>query len=407
MFRGAGRSPPRLPAMPSIRIEVFHSVSEVEHIWRKAQEQCACYGFQTFEWLSTWQETIGVAERIEPHIVHIADANENTLMLLPLGIQRRLGLLFLSFLGGHVTDYHAPIVRAEFAAGLDAAALNSLMAWALERLPRIDVIAFEKMPSVIDDASNPFAGLADAKHVCNAHAATLGGTFTDFRKRRNAKFFSTAWRRLSKIAPVRFCIAESPDAAAEILRDLIRQKRRRYQELGYPGALADFTFHATVAKRHLITGLIQTSALCVGETMVATHLGMIFRNCFYYLMPSYEAGDWARFSPGRILMQSSHRMEHFTRPKRIRSDHRRRNLQTAMGGSHFATLRVYPRSDRQGQNLPGAPPGRRADKGPDQTSSPRRLASDKAHAETDQTSKSNQTEPFDRSVLMAILDHFV
>ena len=307
MFRGAGRSPPRLPAMPSIRIEVFHSASEVEHIWRKAQENCACYGFQTFEWLSTWQETIGVAERIEPHIVHIADANENTLMLLPLGIQRWLGLLFLSFLGGHVTDYHAPIVRAEFAAGLDAAALNRLMAFVLERLPRIDVIAFEKMPSVIDDASNPFAGLADAKHVCNAHAAALGGTFTDFRKRRSAKFFSTGdrkWRRLSEIAPVRFCIAESPDAAAEILRVLIRQKRRRYQELGYPGALADFTFHATVAKRHLITGLIQTSALCVGETMVATHLGMIFRNRFYYLMPSYEAGDWARFSPGRILMQS-------------------------------------------------------------------------------------------------------
>src|ERR1700731_2240583 len=33
-----------------------------------------------------------------------------------------------------------------------------------------------------------------------------------------------------------------------------------------------------------------------------------------------------------------------------------------------------------------------------QRTSPRRRASDKAHAETDQPSKSNRTEPFDRSV---------
>lgn len=305
-----GRSRLPLSDSLSIRIEVFHSFSEVEAIWRKAQEQCACYGFQTFDWLSTWQETIGVAERIEPHIVHIADAGGETLMLLPLGVQRRLGLSFVNFLGGVVTDYQAPIVRADFVAHLDAAALDRLIAYVMERLPRIDVIAFEKMPLLIDDVANPLARLPDAEHTDNAYAATLGDTFEEFKRRRSAKFFSTArrkWRRLSEVAPTTFCIAESPDAAAEILRALVRQKRRRWQEVGSPDLFAKpgyLAFYSTLAERRLADGFIQTSALRVGEAVVATHWGMVFRNRFYWLMPTYEAGDWARFSVGGLLMQT-------------------------------------------------------------------------------------------------------
>jgi CelD/BcsL family acetyltransferase involved in cellulose biosynthesis len=304
-----GQSPLRLTDHPSVRIEVFSSFSEVEATWRKAQVDCACYGFQTFEWVSTYQETIGVVEGIEPHIVHVADANGNTLMLLPLGIRRRFGLSFLNFLGGDVTDYHAPIIRAEFAASLDAGASNRLIACVLERLPRVDVIAFEKMPPDIDDVTNPFTRLPDAKHVSNAYAATLGDTFRDFKKRRSAKFFSTGdrkWRRLSEIAPARFSVAESAADAAEILGALVRQKRRRYQETGAPDQFARphlLAFYSTLTERHLGTGLIHTSALFVGGTVVAAHWGIVFRNRFYWLMPSYEAGAWARFSVGRLLMQ--------------------------------------------------------------------------------------------------------
>ncbi|WP_374547464.1 VanZ family protein, partial [Rhodoblastus sp.] len=61
----ASCSPPLFPT----DIRIFHTFGDVEDIWRQAQENCACYGFQTFEWLSTWQATIGDAEGIKPHIV--------------------------------------------------------------------------------------------------------------------------------------------------------------------------------------------------------------------------------------------------------------------------------------------------------------------------------------------------
>lgn len=305
----AGRSPLQLADDPAVHIEVFSSFSKAEAVWRKAQLDCACYGFQTFEWLSAYQETIGTVEGIEPHIVHIADANKNTLMLLPLAIRRRLGMSFLHFLGGDPTDYFAPIVHPEFVASLDPVACNRLIARVLERLPRVDVIAFEKLPSEIDGVTNPFGKLADAKHYANAYAATLGDTFEDFKKRRSAKFFSTGqrkWRRLCEVAPARFCVAESAADAAEMLGALVRQKRRQYRETGSPDQFAKphyLAFYSTLAERCLDTELIHTSALFAGETVVAAHWGMVFRNRFYWIMPSYEAGQWARFSVGRLLMQ--------------------------------------------------------------------------------------------------------
>jgi CelD/BcsL family acetyltransferase involved in cellulose biosynthesis len=305
---GAGEA---LSSSPfSIRIEVFHSVDEVEAKWREAQECCACYGFQTFEWLSTWYKTIGISLGVEPLIVYVADTSRNTLMLLPLGLQRRLGLSFISFLGGDTTDYNAPIVRADFAASLDAAVVDGLMARVLKQLPKADVILLKRVPLLIEGSVNPLLRLPGLKHTGNAWVAVLGQTFADFKKRRSAKHLRAAernWRRLSEIAPTRVCIADTPDSAAEIMRALVLQKRRRWREMGSadlfakPGYLA---FYSTLAERHLKTGLIQVSALRVGEAIVATHWGMVFRSRFYWLMPTFEAGDWARFSVGGLLMQS-------------------------------------------------------------------------------------------------------
>jgi CelD/BcsL family acetyltransferase involved in cellulose biosynthesis len=308
--RPRGLSQLRLSGSLAIRAEIFRSFAEVEAKWRKAQAHCACYGFQSFEWLSAWQETIGAAEGIEPYIVHIAGENGDTLMLLPLGIERRFGVSFTSFLGGAVADYNAPIVCPDFAARLDAVLLDRLLAWVMERLPPTDVIAFKRMPLVIDGVANPLARLAGAKYICDAYCATLSDTFAEFQKRRSAKFFSTArrkWRRLSEVAPTSLCIAESPDDVAEILRVLVRQKRRRLRELGSSDPFARLgylAFYENLARRHWAGGLIQTSALRVGGAVVATHWGMVFRNRFYWLMPAYEGADWAQFSVGTLLMQS-------------------------------------------------------------------------------------------------------
>jgi CelD/BcsL family acetyltransferase involved in cellulose biosynthesis len=46
------------------------------------------------------------------------------------------------------------------------------------------------------------------------------------------------------------------------------------------------------------------AALRVDSEVVATHLGVLHQNRFYWLMPGHESGSWANFSVGRALLQS-------------------------------------------------------------------------------------------------------
>ena len=46
-------------------------------------------------------------------------------------------------------------------------------------------------------------------------------------------------------------------------------------------------------------GLIHVSRLDVGEQIAAAASGLKFRNCYYLILSSYEAGELARLGPGR------------------------------------------------------------------------------------------------------------
>ena len=190
----SGSDPPYVQLLGDVEthIKVFQSFGEAQDSWQKAECSCTCYGFQTFQWQSTYIETIGAAEGAEPKIVHVTDAAGNSLMLLPLEIRRRFGLSVLSFIGGHPTDYHAPIICPIFAASLGPNDCERLVACVLELLPLVDVIAFEKMPSTIEGVPNPFVRLKGATHHRNSHVATLDRTFHDFKARRKSAFFATA-----------------------------------------------------------------------------------------------------------------------------------------------------------------------------------------------------------------------
>lgn len=291
-------------SLDSIGITVFGSFAEAEAVWRAAQADCACFGFQTFEWLSAWQETIGAAEHVEPYIVHLADGNGRTLMLLPLGIRRRHGFRLLGFLGHTVSDYHAPLIRADFAAGLDPHGLAVILRRVARLLPPADLIAFDKMPEQIADSPNPFIRLPGASHEWNAYSARLPASFETFRKRRSAAFFADTFRRLRRlsgeVAEPEFRQAGTVAAGLQILGALVRQKTQRGHALvARPECLA---FYRMMTERHLDSGLVSVSAFEAGGAIVATHWGMVFRKRFYYLLLACEFDRWVRYSVGRLLL---------------------------------------------------------------------------------------------------------
>jgi CelD/BcsL family acetyltransferase involved in cellulose biosynthesis len=141
----------------------------------------------------------------------------------------------------------------------------------------------------------------------------LPASFELFKASRSAKLFADGRRqrkRLSEIGAVRIEVAADAADAAPMLAAMTRQKSRRWLESGSRDLFAVPEYLAFYRKltKYRLTGepsgaRVHVSSLSVGGEVIATHWGVVFRDRFYYLMPGYEAGSWARYSAGRLLLE--------------------------------------------------------------------------------------------------------
>ena len=96
----------------------------------------------------------------------------------------------------------------------------------------------------------------------------------------------------------------------KLISKMIVQKSRRYRDTGVWDMLSvpeHKTFFEKLVNIPDDQLHIHCSAFLVGEKVVATHVGIIEKDTFYYLMPAHEGGDWEKYSPGRLLLE--HLME--------------------------------------------------------------------------------------------------
>ena len=300
----------KMDGIPSgTQLIIHEGLASARERWADALAHGVAYGFQTFEWADAWQRTIGQAEGVRALVADLRDSAGRTVMLWPLAIHREGRLRVLRFLGGVVTDYNAPIIDPQFVQHLAPGAIDRLWEAVLKALPRVDLVWLRRMPAVIEGVVNPMTQLAQSRHTENAYAATLPDTAEAFKASRSPKHFADArrqLRRLNEIAPVVMIERASGDQAAELTAVMAVQKSRRWHESNGRDLFAEpgyLEFYQSLAAGPQAWSDTAVCGLQVGQTTVATHWGIIFRGRHYWLMPGYEAGEWGKFSSGRLLMQ--------------------------------------------------------------------------------------------------------
>ena len=140
------------PFLAGATLSIHRDLAACEPWWRAAEISCACYAFQCFDWQAAWMATIGAAGKVSPHVVRIADAQNRTLLILPLGIGHEKGLRVLRLLGHLVSDYNAPLIDEALARALAVADVERLWAGILAQLPPVDLVWLWRMPQVITRA---------------------------------------------------------------------------------------------------------------------------------------------------------------------------------------------------------------------------------------------------------------
>ena len=292
-----------------MKITTFHSFEEIKPFWIEFEKEAELYAFQTYDWLSHWYKSTGVFLDEKPCFVKIENDMGKPLILLPLGIRKRLGVSCLSWLGGELADYNAPILCRNVSKYISYDQIRDLWKQIINRLSPIDAVYFDKQPEQVGDQTNPFIYLNCNDFPQSSYSINLEGDWKTFYQniKKNIRTDSQRQRRrLAKLGVLKFIIGKDEDDIRLITNKMIEQKSRRYKETGSSNPFNKQMyqhFYHSIGKECSDSGLVHVSALLLNDTIIATHWGLVYKGRFYYLLPTYAGEEWKRYSAGRILLE--------------------------------------------------------------------------------------------------------
>jgi CelD/BcsL family acetyltransferase involved in cellulose biosynthesis len=305
--RAQARSP---AALGDIRITVHEDLSAIERDWRAFEPHADCTVFQNFDWLAAWQRLIGARNGVRPAIVEARDAAGAILFLLPLAVRAAGFARELTWLGTELCDYNAPLLAANFSERFDRARFLSL--WTdikklVQANPRLhyDSIILTKMPETVGAQQNPMRHLGGTMTPSGAYLTHLTGDWETFyvAKRSSAtrRRDRTKRKRLGELGEVKFVNPADDSETLRTLDTLMAQKARWFAHMGVANLFAKpghAEFYRALATDPATRHLVHVSRLDVGTTVAAVNLGLTYRDCYYHLLASYDAGEVSRFGPG-------------------------------------------------------------------------------------------------------------
>jgi CelD/BcsL family acetyltransferase involved in cellulose biosynthesis len=292
-----------------ISITVYESFTpELMVIWDGVSEKNPQHPFQSYSWLNHWYSKVGKPlENVIPQIVVLSSGN-TTIAILPFGVRKKYSCSILEWLGGEQTDYLGPVYNPEHLEHID---LNNDLWMEIDKhLVPYDIAHLKKQVN----GNKIFTALNGPGNTLVSWGYTSLTTLSDnweahLYDRVKKKIRSDTRRqekRLNELGELKYFSTVEVAGTEEIVKTMIRQKRQRYLNTGVWDMLAipeNESFYLDLINISDNQYKVHYSSAQVGKEIIATHVGLVSNDTFYYLMPAHEQGEWERFSPGRLLLQ--------------------------------------------------------------------------------------------------------
>jgi CelD/BcsL family acetyltransferase involved in cellulose biosynthesis len=290
------------------KINIHYTFDEISDTWEEFDKNSYGYVFQSFNWVSHWQKTIGDNTGYKPCIVEVKDQNDKLLMLLPLSIQYKFGIKILTFAGG---DYSCGLFCKEFYNYFDKNSFSNIIERIIKKINNIDLVYFTSQPDNIGSLKNPIVNfLSVYQYHAKSHQIILDNNWEKYEQTIKKKIIKDTERqkkRLQQKGKFIFSIAENINDINYYTNTMIEQKSYQYMLTGVENQFInsynqDFYNNLFFDNSKLIS--THVSALKINSSIIATHWGILDRknSTLFYLMPAHEHRDWAKYSPGRLLM---------------------------------------------------------------------------------------------------------
>ncbi len=299
----------------NLSLSIYGDLDAVEAEWRRFEQVADCTAFQSFDWIATWHRHIGRREGVRPAIAVGRFGDGATAILLPLCVAPKRSAKLLCWLAEDLCDYNAPLIAPDFSRRVGRDRFLALWRELLDRLQsdpllRHDWIELEKMPKTIGAQINPFTCLDVMPNPSGAHLTRLGDDWEKFYAARRSSATRrrdrTKRRHMSAYGEIRFINATAPDDARRTLETLMEQKSRALARKGIADIFARpgrREFYLDLASNPKTRHLVHISRVEIGTSCAAANLGLIFGDCYYHLLASYDDGEMSHYGPGALHLR--------------------------------------------------------------------------------------------------------
>ena len=277
--------------------------SELEDLWLKLEKDIQITPFQSFFWISkfvkyylTKKETLIFYTIIEtkPHL--------NALVIIPLFLEIKFGIKVLKFIGQPFADYEMPIIGKNYE--LNELVMNEIFLTISQKY-RIDAINFTKQLNYFDKRKNPFAEKAIKNENAIIHKILISESWEEYKRthleRGFEKFVKSFNKKLKFNEKIEIVVNPNDQQIKNIIRFTIinkikkLNKKKKTHILNKPSL--KFLYKLFREKNiHL-----HRSCLLFNNKIIATHLGFVYKNIFYYIFPAYDE-EFKHLSPGKYLL---------------------------------------------------------------------------------------------------------
>jgi CelD/BcsL family acetyltransferase involved in cellulose biosynthesis len=290
----------------SFKIKIFNEFNEdLEKIWKNFEKESSNYCFQNYYWLKNWHINLKNKNKLFTTLVY---KNNTLIMILPLYVEKKYGIKILKWQGGEQADYMNMLILKDFVINND----DFLNLWKLikKEISFFDLLYFEKQQKFIGEILNPLVQNLNVEKNYVSHSISLPNSLDLFiEKNLKNKFIRDTERmkkNLQKEGDIEFLIYENNDNSKkqEIIKEIINQKILRIKELKQKNVLDKDTqnFYLKFDDSEFSNGKLHISSLNLNGKSLAAHWGVVYKNVFYYLMPTIAKTDFMKHAPGRLLL---------------------------------------------------------------------------------------------------------
>ena len=280
---------------------------DLEVIWNEFEKKSYNYCFQSIYWLKNWYFNLNEKNRPDIYNVLIY-SDQKLLMILPLCIEKKNGIRVLSWQGGDRADYMASLLSEEFF--IEKIIFLKIWTEVLNEIKNYDLIYLKRQPYKIGNILNPFVTFLKNHNSDYTSSIILEKNYNLFLdKNIKPKFVSDTNRRIKNLetkGKLKFKIFDNllQNEIKHEIRLLLANKIERILDLKLKNPFNEEAkkFYENFDDKEF-NGIVHFSNLSINDTIISSHWGIVYKKCFYHLLPTIIDKSYYKYSPGRIHIQ--------------------------------------------------------------------------------------------------------